>query len=193
MKRTLKDISRIQPGFSFRGRIEPQTSGDVRVVQIKDIGGDGKLLTADLIRTEAANLRPEYLVRQGDVLFTTRGLSRRAAFVRESLDATMYVAQIFAVRDLEPGIEPEYLTWYLNQTPAQDFLDTYSTGAFIQNIRRDVFENLPVSVPSIETQKMIVEIDQLRQRESQLRAAIKEKRDQLVEKTLLTAIDGKRQ
>jgi restriction endonuclease S subunit len=66
----------------------------------------------------------------------------------------------------------------------------FSTGAFIQNIRKEVLEHLLVSVPPLETQRTIVEIHRLRQRESSLRSAIREKRNLLVEQTLLAAIEN---
>jgi restriction endonuclease S subunit len=190
MKKRLKDIATIQPGFSFRGRIEPKETGRLSIVQIKDIGENGTLLVDELVRTDAPNVKLEYFVRPGDVLFTTRGLRRRAALVTRDMDNTVYVAQIFAVRGISQVIEPAFLAWYLNQVPAQEHFEMFSTGAFIQNIRKEVLEHLLVSVPPLETQRTIVEIHRLRQRESSLRSAIREKRNLLVEQTLLAAIEN---
>jgi len=184
----LKEIAEIQAGFSFREKIEPKENGRFRIVQIKDIGNAGDVLTDDLTRTEADYIKPEYLVRQGDVLFTTRGGNRRAAFVADELPDTIFVAQILSLRNIRRDISPAYLAWYLNQKPAQDYLEVNASGSYIQNIKIDVLADLPVSVPPPETQQRILEIYALHQREGELVAAIQSKRDRVVEQTLMKAI-----
>ena len=188
MKKTLKDIAYIQAGYPFREGITPVNGGSVRVIQIKDIGAFGHLLKEDLVAVEANNLKPDFYVRGGDVLLTTRGQSRRAAAIDEELESTIFVAQVFAVRNLDKGILPEYLAWYLNQSPAQEHFDTFTSGATIQNIRKAVLASLPVEVPSIETQRKVLTIAKLKKRESELLHEIENKRTALVNKSLLRAI-----
>ena len=124
------------------------------------------------------------------MLFTTRGASRRAAAIDEELANTIFVAQIFAVRNLDDGILPEYLAWYLNQAPAQEHFDTFTSGATIQNVRKEVLAALPVDVPSIETQRLVLKIVELRRREISLTREIENKRAALIHESLLRAISS---
>lgn len=190
MQKALKDIADIQAGYSFREGIAPVEGGSVRVIQIKDIGAFGDLLKDDLVSVKADNLKRDFFVRSGDVLLTTRGVSRRAAAIDEELQSTIFVAQIFAVRNLENGILPEYLAWYLNQSPAQEHFDTFTSGATIQNVRKEVLAALPVDVPSIETQRIVLKIVELRRREMSLIGEINNKRTDLVNESLMRAISS---
>lgn len=188
MQKSLKEIADIQAGYPFREGITPVEEGSVRVIQIKDIGAFGELLNEDLVSVEASNLKRDFFVRTGDVLLTTRGASRRAAAIDDELDSTIFVAQIFAVRNLDEGILPEYLAWYLNQSPAQDHFDTFTSGATIQNVRKEVLAALPVDMPAIETQRLVLKIVELRRRESRLINEIENKRAALVNESLMRAI-----
>lgn len=184
----LKDIAQIQAGYSFREGIKPIRTGSFQVIQIKDIGRNGDILADDLTRTDADNIKPEHFVRQGDVLFTTRGTNRRAAFVTEEMPETVFVAQILSLRNIRPDISPAYLAWYINQQPAQDYFGMTSSGSYIQNIKIDVFAELEVRIPPLETQKRILEIHTLRLREIELVEEIQAKRNQVIEQTLMKAI-----
>jgi len=190
MKYLLKNVTEIQPGFSFRGKFEPAADGEYRVLQIKDIGANGRILTDELTRTDHADLNQVYLVKKDDILFTTRGANRRAAFVAEEIPNTIFVAQIYSLRSLKEEIDPAYLAWYLNQKPAQDFFEAYSSGSYIKNIKIDVLKNLEIEVPPVEKQKKIVEIDSLRRQENELVESIQTKRNQVIEQTLINAIKG---
>lgn len=190
MKKALREFAHIQAGYSFREGISPIDHGSVRVIQIKDIGAFGNLLKEGLAAVDADNLKPDFYVRPGDVLFTTRGASRRAAAIDEELANTIFVAQIFAVRNLDDGILPEYLAWYLNQAPAQEHFDTFTSGATIQNVRKEVLAALPVDVPSIETQRLVLKIVELRRREISLTREIENKRAALIHESLLRAISS---
>lgn len=189
MKVLLKDISTIQAGHPFREKIEFYPEGDYSVIQIKDVGTDGRLLTDELLQTQIEKTRPEFFVKKNDVLFTTRGLNRRACFVGEELANTVFVAQIFALRVPDNKIEPSYLAWYLNQKDAQEYLDATASGSYIQNVRKDILANLPIKVPPMETQKKIVEINRLALREKNLIEQIQKKRDQLIERVLLNTVN----
>lgn len=188
MQRHLIEIADIQAGYPFREGIAPIESGSLRVIQIKDIGTFGQLFKDDLVSVEADNIKQDFYVRSGDVLLTTRGASRRAAAVLNEFEDTIFVAQIFAIRNLNDDILPEYLAWYLNQAPAQEHFDTYTSGTTIANVRKDVLASLPVYVPSIATQRLVLKIAELRKQESELTQEIENRRTILVNEGLLRAI-----
>lgn len=187
----LREIADIQAGYSFRGSIPVSEQGNYRVIQIKDIGFDGKISTADLVKTKMDFIKPEYLTRQDDVLFTSRGTNRRAAVVDQAAENAVFVSQLYALTLTSNNIIPEYLAWYINQKPAQDFFEENASGSYIQNIRQDVLGELPVVVPDPETQKRIIDIYRLSLKEKELTEKILIKRRQLAEQMLRSMIGQK--
>lgn len=185
----LQNIATIQPGHPFREKIEMYPEGQFRVIQIKDVSEDGSLLTDNLIQTEfLEETRSEFFVQRNDVLFTTRGLNRRACFIGEELPNTVFVAQIFALREISENVYPAYLAWYINQQSAQAYFTTTASGSYTKNVKKDDLANLPIEIPSLETQKKIIEVHNLAMREKGLVEQIQTKREKLVEQVLLNAV-----
>lgn len=191
MKHLIKHISKTQAGHPFREKIENYPDGDYRIIQIKDIGTNGELMTDELLQTRIEDVRPDFFIQRNDVLFTTRGLNRRACFVGEELLNTIFVAQIFALREISNEVNPAYLAWFINQRQAQEYLEANASGSHIQNIRKDVLEHLPVEIPSLEMQGKIVEVHNLALREKNLIERIQTKREQVIERVLLNAVNNR--
>ncbi|MBA2621034.1 MAG: restriction endonuclease subunit S [Acidobacteria bacterium] len=191
MKKLLKEIVEINAGYSFRGTIPVSENGNHRVIQIKDVTYSGFISSRGLIKATTDSIKPQYLTQTGDVLFTSRGTNRRAAVVDETATGAIFVSQLYALKTKTDAVMPEYLAWYLNQKPAQEFFEANASGSYIQNIRHDVLAQLPVILPSVEMQKRIVEIYRLGLREREIAEKILEKRWQTVEKTLLELIKEK--
>lgn len=187
----LRDIADIQAGYSFRGSIPVSEQGKYRVIQIKDIGFDGVITTADLVKTKLDFIKPEYLTRKDDILFTSRGANRRAAVVDETAENAIFVSQLYALTLKTNHVTPQYLAWYINQKPAQDFFEEHASGSYIQNIRYDVLAELAVFIPDLEIQKRIIDIYQLSLKEKELTEKILIKRQQIVEQILRSAIEQK--
>lgn len=191
MERSLKEIADIKAGYSFRGTIPVSESGNYRVIQIKDVNYGGLISSGDLVKAAVDSIKPEYLTQTGDVLFTSRGANRRAAVVDETAANAIFVSQLYALKIKTDAVVPEYLAWYLNQKPAQDFFEVNASGSYIQNIRHDVLAQLPIALLTVEMQKRVVEIYRMGLREREMTEKILEKRWQVVEKTLLELIKGK--
>ena len=67
MKKRLRDIAEIRIGYQFRGKVTPDPTSDVRVVQIKDIDSDLRVRVSDLTTVRIDKPEP-YLTQAGDVL-----------------------------------------------------------------------------------------------------------------------------
>lgn len=187
MNHILKDIAQIRSGYPFRKGIEDVSDGEYRVIQIKDLDQGVMSSANNLVQTNLPDMRSDYFVQNGDVLFASRGERRRAAVVDEDLPKTIFSAQLFAC-STDERVLPAYLAWYINQTPAQRYLDEHATGSYIRNVTKDALAHLLVPVPPLETQHKIVEVYRLGLREKQLLEEIKNKRSQLVEFALLQSI-----
>jgi restriction endonuclease S subunit len=185
--RLLGEIAKIRAGFPFRGRVEPDVAGHHRVVQIKDVSDDGHVSFNGLLRTEVEGIKGEHFVRAGDVLFISRGTRRQAAAVNIDPGDVIASGQFFII-GRSPEVMPEFLAWYINRRPAQEYLTENAAGSNVQIITRPVLERLPIELPPLETQRRIVDVYKLSLEEQRLLTAIAERRARLVEETLLKEV-----
>ncbi len=183
----LKDIATIRSGYLFRGKIEPDVGGRYQVIQIGDITPDARLVKGTLTRTSLPDVKQSQILEPGDVLFISRGPRKQAVAVVERIENAIATSQFFVLRS-EEKVLPEYLAWYINQRPAQRYIEEHSTGSAVTLINIEALKMLPIEAPPPETQHRIVEVHQLGRREKELIEAIQNKRRALIEKTLLKAV-----
>ncbi len=183
----LKDIAEIRSGYPFRGRIEPQANGALRVVQIKDIKDGQPLVAADLVTVNLDRDPEAYSVNKGDVLFLSRGHRLFATPITEPLKNTIATYYFFVLRPRTGSVNPRYLAWYINQPPVQSELNAAKRGSHMPLVSRNDIEALQIEIPPLPTQKAIVNLAELGRRESELLAAIQEKRTGLINSICLQA------
>ena len=124
----LKDIAAIRLGYPFRRGLDPVAHGQYRVLQIKDITRDDAADLSNLVRVNLPDVRDEHFVRHDDVLFVSRGVNKQAVAVEEEMEDTIVGSQLFLIRPSD-GVLPEYLAWYMNQLPAQQYVEENSVGS----------------------------------------------------------------
>lgn len=185
MERLPKNIATIKAGYSFRGSIPTNENGNYQTIQIKDINHDAFVSSNCLLRTEIDSIKPKYLAGESDVLFTSRGANRRAGVAGAPSANAAFVSQLYALKIKTADISPKYLAWYINQPPAQEFLEANASGSYIRNIKHDVLAELPVILPSPDAQRKIIEIHHLGLRERELAKRILVKREQVTTNALL--------
>lgn len=194
MKTKLSNIVDIQIGYQFRKKLVPDTSGDHAVIQIRDFDADLNLISANLIRVQLEKVAADYYVHKGDVLFLSRGSRNWASAVSEDLHATVAASHFFMLRPRQATLLPEYLAWYINQSPAQEFLHSQARrGTHMPLIPLSAFRDMPIEVPPIETQRAIVELSRLAEHEKKLLTVLQEKKTQLVSALCLKASKGKKE
>ncbi len=185
----LKEIAAIRSGYLFRGKIEPDADGQYQVVQIGDVSSQPGLSFSGvgLTRTQLPDVKPSQLLARGDVLFVSRGPRKHAVAIVEPLAQAIATSQFFILRPAETVL-PEYLAWYINQAPAQRYINEHSTGSAVTLINLEALKLLPIETPPLATQQRIVRIEALAQRERELVAAIQNRRRALIEAALLKSI-----
>ena len=122
MKKRIKDITEIQIGYQFRGRIEADSEGTHKVIQIRDFDALQNLQVADLYKVLPKYNAERYLVNKRDVLFLSRGHHNYAISIKVTLDNTIAASYFFILRITSENIIPEYLAWFINQATAQGYL-----------------------------------------------------------------------
>ena len=176
----LPDISTIRTGYTVRGRLEAAERGGLLTIQLGDISSDGSVSPEQLTRVCLDDLPDRYFVRAGDVVFRSRG-ERNTAFALDDRfrEPALAVLPLFVLRPKMDIVLPEYLAWAMNQPPAQRHFDSFARGTNLRMVPRASLDALDIDVPELETQRKIVAIDALAERERALSVLAADKRRQL--------------
>lgn len=158
---TLKELVEVRAGHPFRGSVPVHDRGLARVVQLRDVSPEGQVGWTGLVRTDLQGHKAPDWLRDGDVLFAGRG-GRAYALCLSQVPELTVCAQYFFVLRCRPSaaVLPDYLAWHINRAPSQRYLLSNAEGSDQLNIRRAVLEDLPVAVPDLARQRLIVELAQ---------------------------------
>lgn len=189
MKVELSKVASIRIGYTFRGRLDAVPSGSIAVIQMKDLIGD-QVDLSDLLRTDMVQPKEHHLARSGDLVFRSRGVTNTCTILSENPGNAVVAAPLFRIRVTDNRVLPEHLNWYINQPIAQTFLATHSKGTAQKMISKDALEALEIAVPSLERQKVIVELSVLVEKEQSLIKKLAEKRSQYMTALLLDMAEG---
>jgi Type I restriction modification DNA specificity domain len=178
----LKKIAKIQSGYISRGRIVPHEDGTCLLMQAKDVSADHLSYCPDaLVRFMPTLSGKDWSLEPDDILFMARGTRNFSVLIDKLPDSVLAAACFFVVRISNSEILPEYLWWYLNQSPVVEYLKRFSgRGVHMPVVRRAVLENFDIPFPPIKTQRQISEINKLLQKELGLYNKLAEKRRHLM-------------
>ena len=160
--RPLSDVAEILPGVSNWSRAATSLRNDPAVVagilRVADVGrrrlrSPSRFLTND----RAVRMRPEHLLRTGDVLLSVSGTIGKIGIVSETSDGTAAVAArgLVVIRP-GPRMSPLFLRCLLASGTYQDWLHGHARGAVIQHLSIQALRRLPVPVPELATQERLV-------------------------------------
>ena len=185
----LKDIADIRTGYSFRAKLEPDSEGNILVVQLKELSDKNTIDISTAVKINMQNVSDNYLLQKGDLVFRSRGMDSTAAIMDISADNIILSAPFQRIRLQDTSkIIPEYLLWYINSKDAQTYFSTNKTGTSVSMISTAVLADLPVIVPPVEIQKKIVAINTLSEKEIELQEELIKKKKLLTETVLLRCI-----
>ncbi|EXL08884.1 restriction endonuclease subunit S [Aquamicrobium defluvii] len=165
----LADACTIHTGYTARGRLEPTVAGGVLAIQLRDISPEGLVDPERLTRVQLEDVADRYFVRAGDIVFRSRGERNTASALDERLkEPALAVLPLMVLRPNLDVVTPEFLAWAINQPPAQRHFDVAARGTNIRMIPRSSLDDLELDVPDIGTQRRIVAVDALAEREREL-------------------------
>lgn len=175
---TLSDATHIRSGFTFRGKVEEVSTGDVHVVQIKDVRKiydetNSFILVPGELPMIKWDGKSKAFLEAGDILLPARGEYSRAFYLApassgEEFCPVVASSQFLVLSIKMDGLFPEYLCWALNQSSAQNYLNQESRGSNISMLSVTSAGQLKIPVPSVEVQKKIIQINRIWEREQQL-------------------------
>ena len=181
LRESLGDVAAIAAGYPLRGAVDELTSGDVAIVQMRNVDADSGVNWSEVQRIALPSKRPPAFLAVGDIIFTTRG-TRNFALALDTVEGQAVCSpHFFVIRVLDANrIAPAFLAWQINQRVAQEYFQREATGSHILNIRREVIENLPVALPPVATQHIIVALaDAARSERASLTKLIENRNQQL--------------
>ncbi len=190
MKVVLNNIASIQMGYSFRTRLESMDSGAVAVIQMKDLSDDNRVDCSALTCIDMENPKEHHLLKPGDLIFRSRGLSSTSAILLDDPGAAVVAAPLLRIRITDQGILPEYLNWFISQAPAQAYLTSHAKGTAQKMISKETLDGLVVDVPSLEQQSKIVALASLGEKEQHIMQKLAERRHHFISTHLIRLAQG---
>lgn len=168
VQKTLKEVATISAGHPIREAVRDMPSGEIAVVQIKNIDAETGVDWPAVSRTRLEGRRAPDWLRAGDVLFSARGQRNVAVCVDQPPARAVCSPHFFLVRVKSNAVLPEFVAWQMNLPNAQQYFAQSATGSYIKGIRRAVLEDLELQVPTLERQQLLVRLAKAVHREKQI-------------------------
>lgn len=184
MNAFIKEITHIQTGLFAK----PSGIGELVYLQAKHFDEHGHLHSVLHPDLKALGISEKHKLKDGDVLFAAKGTKNFATVYEHHNEPAVASTSFFIMRLTNKNLLPEFLAWFLNSQPTQTLLKGQAIGTSIPSISKQVLENLEIAVPSIETQKAILQITQLRNKEKSLKQKIETLREQQIQQQIINAI-----
>jgi restriction endonuclease S subunit len=184
LKTQIKNITNIQTGLFAK----PAGIGELVYLQSKHFDEFGHLHTVlhpDLL---AEGISEKHLLKDGDVLFAAKGTKNFAAVYENYNEPSVASTSFFVIRSIDNKVLPQFLAWFLNNHTTQTLLKGQAIGTSIPSISKQVLENLEIPIPDIKTQKAIVDISKLRNKEKSLKQKIETLREKQIQQQIINAI-----
>ncbi len=176
LKHLLKNLS---SGYSFRQKIKHNDNGFIRVIQLKDFQNDYTSLKSGCTFI-ADDDKEKYYLNDKDILFIAKGANNFAiTFNKIDNFPTIVSSALFRLEVDESKIIPEYLTWYINQKKAQNYLKSRIEGTYSISVNRSVLMDMPIEVPSLTIQHKLSIMIALHQEELRLIERLKDLKNKL--------------
>jgi restriction endonuclease S subunit len=184
LKKALGNIASISTGVFAK----PVADGEIVYLQVRHFDENGSL-TSELHPDLMANdVSEKHLLKPGDVLFAAKGSKNFASVYEEQYPKSVASTSFFVIRLLESKVLPEYFAWFMNSPKTQLFLKSSAIGSSIASISKAVLEKLEISVPNIQTQRVILEITRLRSQEKEIRQKIESLQEIIIQQKINNAI-----
>jgi restriction endonuclease S subunit len=177
-------------GYSFRARLESMDTGTVSVIQMKDLTEQNRVNIKALALVDMEKPKEHHLVKPGDLIFRSRGLTTKSAILLDDPGTAVVAAPLLRIRVKDRDLMPEYLNWFISQKPAQAFFASQAKGTTQKMISKETLEDLEVFLPPLDRQRTIVALASLAEEEQHIMNKLAEKRRQYVSNTLIPLAQG---
>ena len=183
----LCDIAEIRAGYPFRGSIPTVQNGNCTVVQPKDLSTPIITDKTPLAQFNAEKLKLVHLLKNNDVLLSSRGEFKASLFASER--QTVASNSIFVLSVENRLFLPEYVVMYLNSKQGQAQINSRQTTATVKAIVRTQIERLFIPPLPLKTQVALSQAFFLLKKERELSEELLNRKELMIEYAL-TKITG---
>ncbi len=184
----IANIAEIQVGYQAQKGIEERFDGSHGLIQSRDFDRDHSLNAKSLISFNPDRNPELYSVNKGNILFQARGTEHFSYHIDLDLINTIASNSFYILRISDKNILPAYVSWWLNQSPAQQYFYTNAGSSMMSFISKTTLSNLKIQIPKISIQQKIVEIVKLLKQEYFLTNKLVHKRSRLIQAVCLNSI-----
>ncbi len=189
MKIRLKDIADIITGTLFNNKVDNDINGDLSVIQLRDVENGEIVSYEDLFKVKSNDINKAILLSIGDIIFTAKTVKHNSIYIGDVNHKLTATSHFLIIRVKNKEVNPRYLSWFLNQKPAQNDLNRLNQGMMIPSINKRMLESLIITIPDMKIQENIANIDDLLKREMSLLEEYKTKKQLLIQAVLLKTIE----
>lgn len=186
--RHLKSAVEIMVGYQSRARIDHDPVGTHRLILGRDFHSKNHLCTDSLLTFNPDRDPEPYAIKPGDVLFQARGGEHFAYCIVEPPPNTLAGSSFYILRPRHKDLYPHFLAWWINQPPAQHYLQAESQSASMPFVSKTVLSHLEIRIPDVRTQENIHRAHVLMEKETALRRVIAARRKHLIETICMNSI-----
>lgn len=184
---TLEHIANIRTGVFAK----PNTEGEIVYLQLKYFDENGVLVSNLHPDLKYEDVAEKHLLRQGDVLFATKGSKNFAAKFENRNHPSAASTSFFIIsmkESFKNKIIPDFLVWYINDSRSQSYLKNKAIGTSVVSISKKVLEKLEIPIPDLSLQQMILKIVQFSNKEKELKQQIEALREKLIQQQIINSI-----
>ncbi|MEB3290405.1 MAG: restriction endonuclease subunit S [Leptolyngbya sp.] len=193
----LGEIANIRYGITMRGAVKPLSEKELQkvknpigLVQMRDLTEYNELDSEDVYYIQDDELNPNHLLKSGDILFRSRGVTNTAVHLGNIPENFVASSPLTVIRVKSTKADPAYVAWYINHTEGQRQIKRFAMGTSLLSISIADLRQMKVHLPPLETQRQIVELVALAQQEQVLMARMAEKRSQYLRAVLGNCIQN---
>jgi hypothetical protein len=180
MNTPLSSLVTVQAGHPFRGTVVPSEGGNALALQMRDVALDSGIQWKNVVRTRIEPGKNTQWLQPADVVFVARGARNHAVCLQDVPERAVCSQYFFLLRIKSSTLLAAFLAWQINRAPAQRYLASNAEGTDQRSIRRAVLEALPIVVPPIHQQQLIVALSEAQVQERRhLEALIRNRQRQL--------------
>lgn len=184
-KVTLKDIAIMQSGIYMK----TDSQGEVRYLQVKDVNSENKLDYTQIATVINTGINDKHWLKNGDLLFAAKGGSNYCIQYEGTERSTIASSSFIIIRPVISNILPEFLCCFLNTSSILGMLKNAAVGTGIQVIPQSVMGEIQLDIPSIEVQRLVVEMDRLRKEGECIRSEIDILKQSLQDQLLMDSLN----
>lgn len=116
-----------------------------------------------------------HFLQPGNVIYAAKGSKNFAYAIPQNFPRAVASTTFFVLKIKTRLIDPYYLCWFLNKSETQKYAKALSKGTAIPSISKTDMEEILIPVPGIEQQKIILQLEDLRNKALNIKNELNEK------------------